>query len=104
MSTGIADHVWLGKQAIIAQSENKLGDQFRPAMRVGWLRYIRNAYPDDVTVVAGPAVGELEGPLVLPIDLVLMFVARNSNPCDGGGDWADFWNEYQPKSHFCVLQ
>ncbi len=51
-------------QAIIAESVDNLGDQFRPAMRTGWLKYIRNAYPDGGAVVAGPAVGE--GPLLVP--------------------------------------
>jgi hypothetical protein len=36
-----------------------LGDQFRPAMRAGWLSYIRRAYPEDSADDAGrPAVGE----------------------------------------------
>ena len=31
----------------IAKTVDDLGDQFRPAMRAGWLAYIRTAYPDD---------------------------------------------------------
>ena len=41
-----------------------LGDQFRPAMRAGWLAYIRTAYPDDDAPAAGPPVGQ--GMLFLP--------------------------------------
>ena len=33
------------------------GDQFRPAMRAGWLSYIRQAYPDNAAPAAGPPVG-----------------------------------------------
>ena len=38
---GLADHVWQDKRTLIAQSVDNLGDQFRPAMRAGWLSYIR---------------------------------------------------------------
>jgi hypothetical protein len=31
--------VWQDKMTLIAQSVDKLGDQFRPAMRDGWLSY-----------------------------------------------------------------
>ena len=41
---GIADHVWQDKRAEIAQTVEALGDQFRPAMRAGWLKYIQTAY------------------------------------------------------------
>jgi hypothetical protein len=61
---GIADHVWQDERDIIAESLDNLGDQFRPAMRAGWLNFIRNAYPDGDGVVAGPAVGI--GPFTLP--------------------------------------
>ena len=37
---------------MIAQSVDNLGDQFRPAMRAGWLSYIRTEAADG----AGPAV------------------------------------------------
>jgi len=52
----LADHVW---QDLIAQSVDNLGDQFRPAMRAGWLSYIRRAYPEDGAADAGPVVGEV---------------------------------------------
>jgi hypothetical protein len=58
---GIVDHIWQDKRDVIAQSVDNLGDQFRPAIRTGWLKYIRNAYLDGG---AGPAVGV--GPLVVP--------------------------------------
>ena len=37
---GLADHVWQDKRTLIAKSVDDLGDQFRPAMRAGWLSYI----------------------------------------------------------------
>ena len=57
---GLADHVWQDKRALIAQSVDNLGDQFRPAMRAGWLSYISRAYPEDRdnAADAGPVVGE----------------------------------------------
>ena len=54
----LADHVWQDKRTLIAQSVDNLGDQFRPAMRAGWLSYIRRAYPEDGAADAGPVVGE----------------------------------------------
>jgi hypothetical protein len=44
---GLADHVWQDKRTLIAQSVDNLGDQVLPAMRAGWLSYIRRAYPED---------------------------------------------------------
>ena len=35
-----------------------LGDQFCPAMRAGWLSYIRCAYQKDNSAYAGPVMGE----------------------------------------------
>ena len=63
---GLADHVWQDKRAAIAKTVDdfKLGDQVRPAVRAGWLSYIRQAYPDNTAPAAGPPVGQ--GPLVLP--------------------------------------
>ena len=52
------DHVWQEKRTLIAQSVDNLGDQFRPAMRAGWLSYIRRVYPDDGAPDAGLVVGE----------------------------------------------
>jgi hypothetical protein len=62
---GLAYHVWQDKRTLIAQSVGNLGDQFRPAMRTGWLSYIRRTYPADAPDGAGPAVGE-ENMLVIP--------------------------------------
>ncbi len=64
MDLGIAHHTWQDKRATFAQSGDNLDDQIRPAMRAGWLEYIRDTYPAGGAVVAGPAVGE--GPLMLP--------------------------------------
>ena len=43
---------------MIAQSVDNLGDQFRPAIRAGWLSYIRRVYPHDGAPDAGLVVGE----------------------------------------------
>jgi hypothetical protein len=61
---GLADHVWQDKRAAIAKTVDDLGDQFRPAMRAGWLSYLRQTYPDNGAPAAGPPVGQ--GTLVLP--------------------------------------
>jgi hypothetical protein len=61
---GPADHVWQDKRVAIAKTVDDLGYQFRPAMRAGWLSYIRQAYPDNTAPAAGPPVGQ--GMLVLP--------------------------------------
>ena len=46
MELGIADHIWQDKRAAIAQTVDELGDNFKPAMRAGWMEYICKAYPD----------------------------------------------------------
>ena len=51
---GLADHVWQDKRAAIAKTVDDLGDQSRPAMRAGWLSYIRQAYPDNTLLPALP--------------------------------------------------
>ena len=44
---------------MIAQSVDSLGDQFRPAMRAGWLSYIRRVYrEEDGAADVGLVVGE----------------------------------------------
>ena len=43
---------------MIAQSVDNLGDQFRPAMRAGWLSYICRANQEDAAIDSGPIVGE----------------------------------------------
>jgi hypothetical protein len=50
--------VWQDKKAAIAKTVDELGDDFRPAMRAGWLSYIRQAYPETAIPAAGPPVGE----------------------------------------------
>jgi hypothetical protein len=37
---GLADHMWQDKRTLIAQSVDNLGNQFRPAMRAGWLSFM----------------------------------------------------------------
>ena len=56
---GLAEHVWQDKRTLIAQSVDNLGDQFRPAMRAGWLSYIRRVYrEEDGVAEVGLVVGE----------------------------------------------
>ena len=55
--------MWQEKLAAIAQTVDALGDQFRLAMRAGWLSYIRAAYPDGAAAMP-QTVGE--GTLVVP--------------------------------------
>jgi hypothetical protein len=51
--------MWQGKRTLIAQSVENLGDQFRSAMRAGWLSYIRRVYQEeDSAADVGLAVGE----------------------------------------------
>ncbi len=57
--------MWQDKRVSIALTVDALSDQFRPAMRAGWLSYIRNNYLDGAAT-AGPAVGE--GTLVVEDD------------------------------------
>ena len=62
---GLPDHVWVDKRAAIAKRVDDLGDQFRPAMRRGWLAYIKKTYAadvDDYDVAMG------QGELVVPDD------------------------------------
>ena len=58
---GLADHVWQDKRAAIAKTVDDLGDLFRPAMRAGWLTYIRHGQRHPC---ACPPVGQ--GTVVLP--------------------------------------
>jgi hypothetical protein len=51
--------VWQDKRTLIAQSVDNLGDQFRPAMRAGWLSYISHMYlEEDGAADVGLVVGE----------------------------------------------
>ena len=62
---GLPDHVWVDKRAAIAKRVDDLGDQFRPAMRRGWLAYIQKTYAvdaDDYDAAMG------QGELVVPDD------------------------------------
>ncbi len=58
-------HIWVDKRAAIAKKVDYLGDQFRPAMRTGWLAYIKKTYSADA-VQHRPALGQ--GKLVVADD------------------------------------
>ena len=62
VSNSIADHIWLDKREAIAQTVDALGDEFKPAMRAGWMSYIRKVYPDG-PADGGHAIGQ--DPLIL---------------------------------------
>ncbi len=62
---GLPDHIWVDKRAAIAKKIDDLRDQFRPAMRTGWLAYIAKTYQiQDVSM--GPALGQ--DALIVPDD------------------------------------
>ena len=63
VNLGIADHIWKEKRSAIAKKVDDMGDQFRQAMRAGWLAYITKTYPKE-TVTAGSVLGQ--GELVVP--------------------------------------
>jgi hypothetical protein len=50
-------HIWVDKRAAIAKRVDYLGDQFRQAMRTGWLDYITKTYSVNA-VQHGPALGQ----------------------------------------------
>ena len=50
---------WVDKRAANAKRADNIGDQFRPAMRTGWLGYIKKTYFADA-VQHGPALGQGE--------------------------------------------
>ena len=52
-------HIWVDKRAAIAKRVDNLGDQFLPAMRTGWLAYIKKTYSADA-VQHGPGLGQGE--------------------------------------------
>jgi hypothetical protein len=58
--------VWQDKRADIAKSVEALADQFRPAMRAGWLKYIQTAYAAGRTSTAASSIGQ--GALIVPDD------------------------------------
>ncbi len=49
----------MDKRTAIAKKVDDLGDQFRPAMRTGWLAYIKKTYSVEA-VQHGPALGRGE--------------------------------------------
>ena len=75
-----------------------MGDDFKSAMRAGWLPYIRKTYPDGASA-AVDAIGE--GTLALDNDWVgdaLGLYAQLSPVV--GCSWPVFCNEFTPKSQF----
>ena len=62
MELSIADHIWLDKHAAIAQTVDALDFDFKPAMRAGWMTYIRKVYRDGAAD-GGHAIGQ--EPLIL---------------------------------------
>ncbi len=52
-------HILVDKRAAIAKRVDNLGDKFLPAMRTGWLAYIKKTYSSDA-VQHGPALGHGE--------------------------------------------
>ena len=67
---GLPDHIWVTKRAAIAKRVDDLGDQFRPAMRKGWLAYIEQTYAVDPDHYDG---GIGQGDLVVPDDEWLLW-------------------------------
>ena len=65
MNLSIPDHIWANKRAAIAKRVDDLGDEFRPAMRMGWLAYIRKTYAAASSV---HTVAFGQGELVVPDD------------------------------------
>ena len=55
-------HIWVDKRAAIAKRVDNLGDQFRLAMRTGWLAYIKKTYSAAyaASVQHGPVLGQGE--------------------------------------------
>jgi hypothetical protein len=52
-------HIWVDKRDVLAKRVDDLGDHCRPAMRTGWLAYIKKTYSADA-VRHGPALGQGE--------------------------------------------
>ena len=52
-------HISMDKRTAIAKRVDNLADQFRPAMRTGWLAYIKKTYSANA-VQHGPALGQGE--------------------------------------------
>ena len=45
IAMGIAENVWQERRKFIADTIDKLGDQFRPVFNAAWLAYIQEVYP-----------------------------------------------------------
>ncbi len=55
--------MWSDKRRAIAQNLDSLGDEFRPALRAGWLAYIRNVYGAE----SAPHVSVIDGEVTLVV-------------------------------------
>ena len=96
----IPDHIWTDKRAAIAKRVDDLGDEFRPAMRKGWLAYIRKTYAVAASVHS-VAFGQGEiGELVVPDDDAWWLWARVRSLAS----WPGFHIKYRCKSQFCVSE
>ena len=74
------DHVWLNKKKSIAETIENLGNEFRPAMRVGWLSYIRRVYRGDSEEGAAN-VDLITGENTLVVDDWVYAAAGCNEPC-----------------------
>ncbi len=63
----VADHVWADKRAEIAKKVDDLGDQFRPAMRAGWLAYMTWTYERELSALILRYERELSALILRPI-------------------------------------
>ena len=45
IAMGIAKNVWQEQHKFIADTVDKLGDQFRAVLKAAWLAYIQEVYP-----------------------------------------------------------
>ena len=45
IALGIPENVWQERRNFIADTVDKLGDQFRPVLKAAWLAYIQEVYP-----------------------------------------------------------
>ena len=45
IALGIPENVWQERHKLIADTVDKLGDQFHAVLKVAWLAYIQEVYP-----------------------------------------------------------
>ena len=57
---GIPKNVWQEQRKLIADTIDKLGDQFRPVFKAAWLAYIQEVYPvEGGQVLEAPMTGSV---------------------------------------------